>query len=141
MAFLWLPCGIRPPYTLVNFSVLAYSPKLVEGAFCEVHALFVPSSRTGVSRAASPRSKWYATTTTTTRELLLLLLLMGQNDTTTRLPPGYALDLVGDPCVIVLRRADRTVAARFTKHVDPEEIRRAAEEDHRGVAGGRESAP
>jgi hypothetical protein len=126
-------------------SVLAYSPKLVEGAFCEVHALFVPSSRTGVSRAASPRSKWYATTTTTTRELLLLLLLllllMGQNDTTTRLPPGYALDLVGDPCVIVVRRADRTVAARFTKHVDPEEIRRAAEEDHRGVAGGRESAP
>ena len=31
------------------------------------------------------------------------------------------------------------VAARFTKHVDPEEIRRAAEEDYRGAAGERES--
>ena len=65
---------------------------------------------------------------------------MGQNDTTTHLPPGYTLDLLGDPCVIVLRRADGTVAARFTKHVDPEEIRRAAEEDHR-VAGGSERGP
>ena len=95
----------------------------------------LPPSRTGVSRAASPRSKWYATTTTTSRELLPL---MGQDDTSTRLPAGYTLDLVGDPCVIVLRRADGTVAARFTKHVDPEEIRRAAEEDHRGTAGERE---
>ena len=57
---------------------------------------------------------------------------MGPNDQTTRLPRGYALDLLGDPCVIVLRRADETVVARFTKYVDPEEIRRVAEEDHRG---------
>ena len=57
---------------------------------------------------------------------------MGPNDQTTRMPQGYALDLLGDPCVIALRRADETVVARFTKYVDPEEIRRAAEEDHRG---------
>jgi len=104
----------------------------------------LPPSLTGVSRAASERSKWYATTTTTTsRELLLLLLLllMDQNDTTTRLPPGYALDLRGDPCVIVLRRADGAVAARFTKHVDPEEIRRAGEEDHGAAAVEREGDP
>ena len=61
---------------------------------------------------------------------------MGPNDQTTRLPRGYALDLLGDPCVIALRRrADETVVARFTKNVDPEEIRRAAEEDHRGPFG------
>jgi hypothetical protein len=100
----------------------------------------LPPSLTGVSRAASRRSKLYATTTTTSRELpfeLPFLLLMGQNDTTTRLSPGYTLDLRGDPCVIVLRRADGTVAARFTKHVDPEEIRRAAEEDQGAAAGER----
>ncbi len=56
---------------------------------------------------------------------------MGPNGETTRLPPGYALDLLGDPCVIVLRREDETVVARFTNNVDPEEIRRAAEEDQR----------
>jgi len=86
---------------------------------------------------ASPWSNEYATTTTTSHELLLL---MGQNDTTTHLPPGYTLDLLGDPCVIVLRRADGTVVARFTKHVDPEETRRAAEEDHR-AAGGSKRGP
>jgi hypothetical protein len=59
----------------------------------------------------------------------------------TRLPAGYALDLRGDPCVIVLRRADGTVVARFTKHVDPDEIRQAAEEDHRGAGGERERDP
>ena len=47
----------------------------------------------------------------------------------TRLPPGYSLDLVGDPCVIVLRHEDGTLVARFTHNVDPEEIRRAAEAD------------
>ena len=61
---------------------------------------------------------------------------MSQNDTTTRLPPGYTLDLLGDPCVLVLRRADGAAAARFTKHVDPEEVRRAAEEDRAGVQEG-----
>ena len=54
---------------------------------------------------------------------------MGRNDEPTRLPPGYGLDLLGDPCVIVLRRADGTLGARFTKNVDPKEIRRTAEED------------
>jgi hypothetical protein len=43
--------------------------------------------------------------------------------------------LLGDPCVIVVRRADGTVVARFTNNVDPEQIRRAAEEDQRGPAG------
>ncbi|HEX5848618.1 MAG TPA: hypothetical protein VFY59_05425 [Rubrobacter sp.] len=51
------------------------------------------------------------------------------------MPAGYALDLRSDPGVIVLRRADGTVVARFTTHVDPEEIRQAAEEDRRGAAG------
>jgi hypothetical protein len=45
------------------------------------------------------------------------------------LPEGYTLDLVGDPCVIVLLRADGTVVARFTQNVEPKEVRRAAEED------------
>ncbi len=60
---------------------------------------------------------------------------MGRSDEPTRLPPGYTLDLLGDPCVIVLNRADGTVVARFTKNVDPEQIRWAAEEDQRGPAG------
>ena len=46
-----------------------------------------------------------------------------------KLPPGYTLDLAGDPCVIVLRRAGEGVVARFTRNVDPEEIRRTAQED------------
>jgi hypothetical protein len=45
------------------------------------------------------------------------------------LPPGYKLDLVGDPCVISLCRANGTVVARFTYASDPQEIKRAAEED------------
>ncbi len=48
-----------------------------------------------------------------------------------RLPPGYSLDLIGDPCVIILRRPDGTVVARFTHNADPEDIRRAAEADYR----------
>jgi hypothetical protein len=66
---------------------------------------------------------------------------MGHDDTGTHLPAGYTLDLRGDPCVIVLRRADGVVAARFTKHVDPEEIRQAAQEDQGAAAGERESDP
>ena len=61
--------------------------------------------------------------------------MMRQSDETTRLPPGYSLDLIGDPCVIVLRRADGAVVARFTRSIDPEEVRRAAEEDQRGPFG------
>ncbi len=41
------------------------------------------------------------------------------DDETSRLPPGYRLDLVGDPCIIVLRREDETVVARFTHNVVP----------------------
>ena len=59
---------------------------------------------------------------------------MRQNDEeSTRLPPGYTLNLIGDPCVIVLSRADGMMVARFTNNVDPEEIRRAAEEDRSRV--------
>ena len=47
-----------------------------------------------------------------------------------RLPPGYVLDVVGDPCIVILRNPDGEVVARFAHNVDPEEIRRAAEEDH-----------
>jgi hypothetical protein len=46
-----------------------------------------------------------------------------------RLPAGYRLDLIDDPCIIILRRPDGTVVARFTHNVDPEEIRRVAEAD------------
>jgi hypothetical protein len=60
--------------------------------------------------------------------------MMRQNDEqSTRLPSGYTLDLIGDPCVIALRRADGTMVARFTNSVDPEEIWRAAEEDRSRV--------
>ena len=63
---------------------------------------------------------------------------MGRKGEPTRLPHGYALDLLGDPCVIVLRREDETILARFTNNVEPEEIRRAAEEDHREPSGEEE---
>jgi hypothetical protein len=59
--------------------------------------------------------------------------MRSQGQEITRLPPGYRLDLVGDPCVIVLLREDETVVARFTHNVDPQEIRRAAEEDYQGT--------
>lgn len=45
------------------------------------------------------------------------------------LPSGYYLDLTADPCVITLFRAAGTVVARFTYAADPQEIRRAAQED------------
>ena len=50
------------------------------------------------------------------------------------LPEGYTLDLAGDPCVIVLLREEGSVVARFTRNVDPQEVRGAAEED--SAAGG-----
>jgi hypothetical protein len=49
---------------------------------------------------------------------------------TSQLPPGYRLDLIGDPCIIILRGPDGSIVARFTHNVDPEEIRRAAQEDY-----------
>jgi hypothetical protein len=61
--------------------------------------------------------------------------LIREGETTPRLPPGYRLDLVSDPCVIILRREDGTVVARFTHNVDPQEIRWAAEEDRRTTGG------
>jgi hypothetical protein len=57
--------------------------------------------------------------------------MMRESEETTHLLSGYRLDLIGDPCVIILRREDGTVVARFTHNVDPKEIRWAAEEDHR----------
>ena len=59
--------------------------------------------------------------------------MVRQEEGITNLPLGYRLDLIGDPCVIVVRREDGTVVARFTRNVDPQEVRRAAEEDHRGT--------
>ena len=50
------------------------------------------------------------------------------DDKTSRLPPGYHLDFVCDPCIIILRGPDGAVVARFNRNVDPEEIRCAAEE-------------
>jgi hypothetical protein len=60
-----------------------------------------------------------------------------REDENSRLPPGYMLDLVSDPDVIILRRSDGTVVDRFTYVADPGEIRRAAEEDAR-VRGARQ---
>ena len=51
------------------------------------------------------------------------------DEETSRLPPGYRLDLVSDPCIIILRGPDGAMVARFSRNVDPEEIRQAAEED------------
>ena len=53
-----------------------------------------------------------------------------RDDSASRLPPGYALDLVSDPCVLILRNPEGKIVARFTRSVDPEEIRLAAEEDY-----------
>jgi hypothetical protein len=47
------------------------------------------------------------------------------------LPAGYSLDLVDDPDVIVLRREDDSIVARFTHASNLQQIRRAAEEDLR----------
>jgi len=55
------------------------------------------------------------------------------DDLTSGLPPSYHLDLLSDPCVIILRRPGETVVARFTPFADPKEIRRAAEEDRARV--------
>jgi hypothetical protein len=55
------------------------------------------------------------------------------DDLTSGMPEGYHLDPLSDPCVIILRRPDETVVARFTPFADPKEIRQAAEEDHARV--------
>ena len=59
-----------------------------------------------------------------------------RDENPSNLPEGYTLDLAGDPCVIVLLREDGALVARFTRNVDPQEVRRAAEEDS---AAGRHS--
>ena len=43
------------------------------------------------------------------------------------------MDLLSDPCVIILRRPEGTVVARFTPFADPKEISQAAEEDRARV--------
>jgi hypothetical protein len=58
------------------------------------------------------------------------------DDPTSGLPEGYHLDLLSDPSVIILRRPDETVVARFTPFADPKEIRRTAEEDRKRRAAG-----
>jgi hypothetical protein len=55
------------------------------------------------------------------------------NENPSKLPAGCALDLVDDPCVIVLRRGGGAIVARFTRNVGPQEFTprelRAAYED------------
>lgn len=46
------------------------------------------------------------------------------------LPPGYRLDEVTDPDVVILRQEDGSVVAVFTLGTDREEIERVAWEDH-----------
>ena len=57
-----------------------------------------------------------------------------RDENPSKLPVGYTLDLAGDPCVIVLLRGDGTIVARFTRNVDPQEVRRTAEEDSAAVS-------
>jgi hypothetical protein len=56
-----------------------------------------------------------------------------RDNLTSGLPAGYHLDLLSDPCVIILRRPGETVVASFTTFADPNEIGQAAEEDHARV--------
>jgi hypothetical protein len=56
-----------------------------------------------------------------------------RDDPISGLSAGYHLDLLSDPCVIILRRPGETVVARFTPFADPKEIKQAAEEDHARV--------
>ena len=53
-----------------------------------------------------------------------------RDESHSRLPPGYELDVVGDPCIVVLRNPEGEIVARFARNVDPEEVRLAAEEDY-----------
>jgi hypothetical protein len=50
-----------------------------------------------------------------------------------RTSPARTLQYLSDPCIIILRRPDETVVARFSPFADPMEIRRAAEEDRARV--------
>ena len=52
-----------------------------------------------------------------------------RDDRNSRLPTGYTPDLVGDLCIIVPHNPDGKIVARLHRMVDPEEVRRAAEED------------
>jgi hypothetical protein len=40
------------------------------------------------------------------------------DEETSRPPPGYRLDLVSDPCIIILRGPDGAVVTRFSRNVD-----------------------
>jgi hypothetical protein len=63
------------------------------------------------------------------------------DEETSRLSPGYRLDLVGDPCIIILRGPDGRVVARFSRDVDPEEIRRAVQAAQPGTRGWPNTPP
>ncbi len=67
--------------------------------------------------------------------------MVRQKEGTTRLVSGPQLDLLGDPCAGVLRREGGTAVYRFTHNVDPEEVRRAAEEDRPGTPEARRKDP
>jgi hypothetical protein len=58
------------------------------------------------------------------------------------LPPGYVLDVVSDPNVLMLRRLDGSSVAVFSaRGADPTEIRKAAEVDRRRCAVVNERPP
>lgn len=55
------------------------------------------------------------------------------------LPPGYVLDIVSDPNLLILRRLDGSSVAAFSgRSADPTEVRKAAEEDQRKSAARNE---
>jgi hypothetical protein len=61
-----------------------------------------------------------------------------RDNETSKLPPGYRLDLIGDPGVIVLRRPGGTIVARYTRFADPQEIKWTAEDDRTAPRAGRD---
>jgi len=62
-----------------------------------------------------------------------------RDDRNSRLPTGYTPDLVGDLCIIVPHNPDGKIVARRHRMVDPEEVRRAAEEDREKMVYDRHS--
>ncbi len=63
-------------------------------------------------------------------------------DVPLELPPGYVLDVISDPNVLILRRLDGSSVAAFSaRSADPTEVRKAAEEDQRSLAARDERLP
>jgi hypothetical protein len=54
------------------------------------------------------------------------------------LPAGYRADPLSEPGLVVVRGPDGVVVARFTLFADPEEVRRAAEQDESGLDAPRD---